>query len=57
LITEEAQRGFALPLLVDILKMILDASLALLGCHKKDIINEDGVKVPKYRMMHDQTFC
>ncbi len=56
LIMEDVERGFSLPLSIDILYNIPNASLAPLGCHKQDTINEAGVKTPKYRMTHDQSF-
>jgi hypothetical protein len=55
-ITEDVVCGFALPLPTDTLFDIPNASLAPLGCHKQETINEIGVKIPKYRMTHDQSF-
>jgi hypothetical protein len=56
LVNKDINHGFALPLPVDILYNISKASLAPLGCHKQETINELGIKVPKYRMTHDQSF-
>jgi hypothetical protein len=56
IISEDVIRGFSLPLPLDVLFKIPDASLAPLGCHKQDTINEIGEKIPKYRMTHDQSF-
>jgi hypothetical protein len=57
IITEDVEQGFALPLPPAILHLILNASLAPLGCHIQETINERGEKVPKYRMTHDQSFA
>jgi hypothetical protein len=56
IITEDVECGFALPLPTAILHLIPNASLAPLGCHLQETINERGEKIPKYRMTHDQTF-
>jgi len=56
LISEEIQRGFALPLPLDLIHKISKASLAPQGCHKQEGIDEKGNKIPKYRMTHDQSF-
>jgi hypothetical protein len=56
IISEEISRGYALPLTIDILPKIPNASLAPLGCHQQETINELGEKIPKYRMTHDQSF-
>lgn len=55
-ITEDVIRGFALPLPIDAIFDIPNASLAPLGCRKQETINEVGPKIPKYRMTHDQSF-
>jgi hypothetical protein len=55
-ISEDVERGFSLPLPMDVLFKIPNASLAPLGCHKQETINESGNRVPKYRMTHDQSF-
>jgi hypothetical protein len=52
-ISEDVSRGFALPLPINILSDIPNASLAPLGCHKQETINEKGAKIPKFRMTHD----
>ncbi len=56
IITEDIERGFALPLPVESLNSIPNASLAPLGCQEQETINEKGEKIPKYRMTHDQSF-
>jgi hypothetical protein len=56
LISEDISRGFALPLPLDILPMIPNASIAPLGCQEQETINERGERIPKFRMTHDQTF-
>jgi hypothetical protein len=56
IITEDVKCGCSLPLPIAVLNNIPNASLAPLGCHKKDTINEAGIKIPKYRMTHDQSF-
>jgi hypothetical protein len=56
IISEDVNRGFSLPFPLDVLFKILNASLAPLGCHKQDTINKIGVKIPKFRMTHDQSF-
>jgi hypothetical protein len=55
-ISEDIERGFALPLPVEILDKLPNASLAPLGCHKQTSINELGEVIPKYRLIHDQSF-
>jgi len=55
-ITEDVERGFALPLPVEIINCLKQTSLAPLGCHKQTTINESGTIVPKYRLTHDQSF-
>jgi hypothetical protein len=56
IVTDDIHNGFALPLTIDIIKQIPNASLAPLGCHLQETINEFGERVPKYRMTHVQTF-
>jgi hypothetical protein len=55
-ISEDIIQGFALPLPISVIYEIPDASLAPLGCHKQETINERGEKIPKFRMTHDQSF-
>ena len=50
MISEEINRGFALPLPLEILPHLPIASLAPLGCHQQETINELGEKVPKFRI-------
>jgi len=47
-ITEDIQRGFALPLPIEILPKLSGVSLAPLGCHKQTTIDEKGLVIPKY---------
>ncbi len=56
IIQEDVERGFALPLPVELLSYIPNASLAPLGCQEQETINERGERIPKFRMTHDQTF-
>ncbi len=49
-------KGFALPLSIEILNLIPNASLAPLGCHEQETINELGEWIPKFWMTHDQSF-
>jgi hypothetical protein len=56
IISEDIEKGYALPLSVSLLDKIPYASLAPLGCHKQSTIDDRGMIIPKYRMMHDQTF-
>ncbi len=56
MILDEITRGFALPLPIEILHLIPNASLAPLGCQLQETINEIGEKIPKFRMTHDQSF-
>ena len=55
-INEDIERGFALPLPLDILDKVSRVSVAPLGCHKQSSINTLGEIVPKYRLTHDQSF-
>jgi hypothetical protein len=52
IISDEINRGFALPLPPEILYCIPNASLAPLGCIEQESINELGEKIPKFRMTH-----
>jgi hypothetical protein len=56
LISSDIRHGFALPLLIYVLPFIKNASIAPLGCHEQETINEAGEHIPKCRMTHDQTF-
>jgi hypothetical protein len=56
LINEDVERGFALPLPLDIIHHLPNASLAPLGCQEQETIDEHGNRVPKFRMTHDQSF-
>ncbi len=56
MIQEDAERGFALPLPIEILPHIPNASLAPLGCHEQTSINASGEQVPKLRLTLDQSF-
>ncbi len=49
-------KRFALPLPIQLIHLIPNASLGPLGCHLQETINEKGEKIPKYRMMHNQSF-
>lgn len=55
-ISEDIERGFALPLPLEVLPRISRASLAPLGCHKQTTIDAIGETIPKYRLTHDQSF-
>ncbi len=56
IINEDIEKGFALPLPINILYDILNALLAPLRCIEQDTINELGERIPKFRMTHDQSF-
>jgi hypothetical protein len=56
IITEDIERGFALPLPPDILPRLGITSIAPLGCHKQTTLNASVDIVPKYRLTHDQSF-
>jgi hypothetical protein len=56
IIENDIIKGYALPLPLDIIKDIPNASLAPLGCIEQDTINERGERTQKYRMTHDQSF-
>jgi hypothetical protein len=55
-IVKDIERGFTLPLPIELLDRIKRASLAPLGCHKQTSINAMGEIIPKYRLTHDQSF-
>jgi hypothetical protein len=44
MINDNISRGFALPLPIDILPLLPNASLAPLGCVEQEMINELGEK-------------
>jgi hypothetical protein len=56
IITEDIERGFALPLPVSVLHSLPKASLAPLGCVKQSMIDASGSRSFKHRMTHDQSF-
>jgi hypothetical protein len=56
LIDEDITRGFALPLPIQLYKLLPLASIAPLGCQEQETINERGEKIPKHCMTHDQSF-
>jgi len=56
IIENDISKGYALPLLREILYDIPNASLAPLGCIEQDTINERGERTTKFRMTHDQSF-
>jgi hypothetical protein len=56
IIEDDIIKGYALPLPLDIIKDIPNASLAPLGCIEQDTINERGEHTQKYRITHDQSF-
>jgi hypothetical protein len=56
IISEDIERGFALPLPLETLHFLPNASLAPLGCQQQWTINEKGSRTHKYRMTHDQSF-
>lgn len=47
IIQEDVEKGFALPLPIEIINLIPNASLAPLGCHEQETINEFGERIPK----------
>lgn len=55
-IQEDITTCFALPLPIDIIHLIPNASLAPLGCIEQEINNERGEHISKYRMTHNQSF-
>jgi hypothetical protein len=56
IIEDDIMKGYALPLPLDIIKQIPNASLAPLGCIDQDTINDRGEHVQNFRMTHDQSF-
>ncbi len=56
IIQDDVSKGYALILPIQILKHLINPSIAPLGCHQQETINEKGERVPKFRMTHDQTF-
>jgi hypothetical protein len=56
LILDDITKGFALPLPIQLYKLLPNASIAPLGCHEQETINEEGERIPKFRMTHDQSF-
>jgi hypothetical protein len=56
IIKDDVEKGFALPLPVEVLNLLPNASLAPLGCHEQETINELGECIPKFHMTHDQSF-
>ena len=56
MIKEDVERSFALPLPIEILHYIPNASIAPLGCQEQMTINASGDRVPKFRLTHDQSF-
>jgi hypothetical protein len=56
LITEDVERGFALPLPISALHRLPKAALAPLGCIKQSSLDSFGNRTEKFRMTHDQSF-
>lgn len=56
IIQDDVEKGFALPLPLEILPFIPNASIAPLGCHEQTTLNSLGERVPKFRLTHDQSF-
>lgn len=58
LVTKDVIRGFALPLLIDIIHKIPTASLAPLNVtnRRQSTKKELGIRIPKLRMTHDRSF-
>lgn len=56
MIQEDVKHGFALPLPVEVLSHIPNASLAPLECHEQMTINTLGERVTKCHLTHDQSF-
>jgi hypothetical protein len=56
MIQEDVDRGFTLPLPIEILPYLPNASLAPLGCQEQSTINALGERVKKFRLTHDQSF-
>jgi len=55
-ISEDIEHGFALPLPIEMPHYMKNASIAPLGCQKQTTIRETGQVIPKYRLIHDQSF-
>jgi hypothetical protein len=56
MIQEDVEWGFALPLPIELLPYISNASIVPLGCHEQTTINASGEQVSKFRLTHDQSF-
>ncbi len=56
LIKEDVERGFAIPLPLDIIELIPSGSIAPLGCMKQETINELGSRILKFCMTYNQMF-
>jgi hypothetical protein len=56
LITEDIEKGFALPLPISCLHKLPNASLVPLGYQKTSTIDETGKIIPKYWMTQKQSF-
>ena len=55
--TADVEHGFALPLPMSCLKHFQNqGSIAPLGVQDQSSLTDDGVRIPKWRMTHDQTF-
>ena len=53
----DIEHGFALPLPVSCLKhFITEASIAPLGVQDQSSLTDEGIRIAKWRMTHDQTF-
>jgi hypothetical protein len=56
IIQDDVEKGFALPLPIEKLPFIPNASVAPIGCHRQTTLNMLGEQVPKFRLTHDQFF-
>jgi hypothetical protein len=56
IIKEDVERGFALPLPINSLQYLPNASLAPLGCIKQSTLDASGNRSTKHRMTHVQSF-
>jgi hypothetical protein len=56
IIKEDVKRGFALPLPINPLQYLPNASLAPLRCVKQASLDASGNHITKHRMTHDQSF-
>jgi len=56
LIADDVERGFAVPLPLNVLRHLPQASLAPLGCVKQTTLDTNGNQIVKFRMTHDQSF-